>query len=116
MPTGELPHGRSRNRFDLPLHTAAVFLREVADREWDVSWTLAQRWDADWKYVQAIVQIAAKLPVPHHFFEIAIGRRDQSHIELFGSVAAQPFKLSLLQSAQELRLNLDRYVSHFVEK
>src|SRR5690348_13628506 len=116
MPAGKLPHGHSGNRFDLPLHAAAVLLREVADQKRNVSWALAQRWDADREHVQAIVQVAAELAILHHFFEIAIGRRHQSHIDLFCSVAAQPLKLTLLQSAQELRLDLDRYVSHLVEK
>src|ERR1700733_2122258 len=116
MPTGELPHGHSGNRFDLPLHAAAVLLRKVADQERNVSGTFAQRWDADRKYVQAIVQVAAKLAILHHCFEITIGRRYQPHIDLFRSVAAQLFKLTFLQSAQELRLDLDRYISYFVEK
>src|SRR5260370_495535 len=116
MPAGELPHGHRRNRFDLPLHAAAVLLREVADQERNVSGTFAQRWDADRKYVQAIVQVATELAILHHFFEIAIGGRYQSHIDLFCLVAAQPLKLTFLQSAQELRLDLDWYISHLVEK
>src|SRR5258708_39890241 len=99
MPAGELPDSRSRNRFDLPLHAAAVLLREVADQERNVSGTFAQRWDADRKHVQAIVQVAAELAILHHCFEIAIGRRYRSHIDLLCSVAAQPFELAFLQRA-----------------
>src|SRR5579864_1264269 len=116
MPAGELPHGPNGNRFDLPLHTAAILMREVADQERNVSGTFAQGWDADRKYIQAIVQVAAELAILHHLFEITIGRRHQPHIHLLGSVAAQPFKLTFLQSAQEFRLNLNRNISHLVEK
>src|SRR6266481_846190 len=116
MPTGELPQGRSRNGFDLLLHAAAILLREVADQERNVSGTFAQRWDADRKHVQAIVQVAAELAILHHLFQVAIGRRYQSHIHLLGSVTAQPFKLTFLQSAQQFGLDLNRNVSHLVEK
>ena len=52
MPAGELPHGRNGNRFDLPLHTAAILLREVADQEENILRAFTQRWDADRKYVR----------------------------------------------------------------
>src|SRR5580692_7063667 len=116
MPAGEPPHGHGGNRLDLLLHAAAVFLREVTHQERNVSGTFAQRRDADRKHVQAIVQVAAELAILHHYLEVAIGRRYQSHVDLPCSVATQPFKLTLLQSAQELRLDLDRYISYLVEK
>ena len=71
IPTREFPRGRSRNRFDLFLHAAAVLLCEVAEQEGDILWPFAQRRDADRKQAQAIVQVAEELAIFHHFFEIA---------------------------------------------
>src|ERR1700737_4004022 len=87
-PTREFPQGHRGNRFDLFLHAAAALLREVADQQGNIIRTFAQRWDADWKHVEAIVQVAAELAIPHHLFEIAIGRRYQPHIYMLGSIAA----------------------------
>ena len=112
----ELLHGRSRNRFDLLLHAAAVLLREVANQQRNVLGTLAQRRNADRKDVQPIIQVAAKLAILDHLFEIAIRGRHQAHIHLLGASAAQPLKLAFLQSAQQLGLNLEGNVANLVQK
>jgi hypothetical protein len=49
-------------------------------------------------------------------FEITIGRRYPSHIHLLGSIAAQLFKLTFLQSAQQFGLDFDGNISNLVEK
>src|SRR5580692_6300451 len=116
MPGGELLHGSGRYEFDPLLHAAAVLLREVSDQQRNIVRTFAQRWDADRKHVQAIVQVAAELAVLHHFLEIAIGRRHQPHIDSLGSVVAQPFKLTFLQSAEQFGLDLDGNISHLVQE
>jgi hypothetical protein len=74
------------------------------------------RVECELEIVQAIVQVAPKLAILHHGFEVAIGRRYQSHIDLLGSIAAEPFKLTLLQRAQELRLNIEGNISNLVEE
>src|ERR1700733_13651268 len=116
MPAGEFFHGLGRNGFDLFLHAAAVLLREVSDEQRNIFWTFAQGWDPDREHVQAIVQIAAELAVLHHFLQIAIGCRHQPHIDSLGSVVTQPFKLTFLQSAEQLGLDLDGNVSHLVQE
>ena len=116
MPTRELPHSRGGNRFDLLVHSAAVLLDEVAGQQGNILRAFAQRWDADWEHVQAIVQVAAEFAILHHFFQVAMGGRYQSHVDLLRSVAAQPFKLTFLQSAQQLGLNLDRNIPDLIEE
>src|ERR1700733_14149490 len=116
MPAGEFFHGLGRNGFDLFLHAAAVLLREVSDEQRNIFWTFAQGWDPDREHVQAIVQIAAELAVLHHFLQIAIGCRHQPHIDSLGSVVAQPFKLTFLQSAEQFGLDLDGNISHLVQE
>src|SRR5580700_7290152 len=116
MPTRELPHGCGGNRFDLLVHEAAVLLRKVADQQWNILRALTQRWDADRKDIQTIVQIAAELAILHHFFQVAIGGCYQSNVDFLGSVAAQPFKLTLLQSAQQFGLDLERNVPDLIKE
>jgi hypothetical protein len=60
-------HGHSGNQFDLLLYAAAVLLREVAAQVSNVSGTFAQRWDADRKHIQGIVQVTAAVAILHHF-------------------------------------------------
>ena len=67
-----LLHGFGRNRFDLLLHAEAIFLREVSDQQRNIFQTLAQRWDADWKRVPAIMQVAAELAILRHFLHIRL--------------------------------------------
>src|SRR6266850_2702943 len=116
MPTGELPQGRSRNGFDLLLHAAAILLREVADQERNVSGTFAQRWDADRKHVQAIVQVAAELAILHHLLQVAIRCRYETNIHSSRVGASQPLKLPFLQGPQQFGLDLDRNVPNLVQE
>src|SRR5882762_6283642 len=116
MPTRELSHGRGGNRFDLLIHSAAVLLDEVAGQQGNVLWAFAQRRDADREHVQAIVQVAAEFAILHHFFQVAIGGRYQPYIDLLRSVAAQPFKLTFLQSAQQFGLDLDGNVPDLIQE
>ena len=54
--------------------------------------------------ILAIVEIAAKLAVGDHFFQVAVGGGNQPHVSLDKLVAAKTFKLLLLQNAQQFRL------------
>ena len=78
--------------------------------------SLAQRRYVHGKHIQPVVQIAAEQAVGDHLLEIAIGGRDQPHVNPLRPGAPQPLELLLLQRAQQLRLNLRRNVPGFVEK
>src|SRR5688572_32861934 len=47
---------------------------------------------------------------------MAVRARNQPHVDVLGSSAPQPLELLLLQRTQQLRLDLSRNVSRFVEK
>ena len=70
----------------------------------------------DRKDVQAIVEIAAKFAIGDHLPEIAVGGGDQPDIGADQLVAAEAFKLLLLQNPQQLRLKLQRHVAHFIKE
>ena len=75
-----------------------------------------QRRNTDRKDIQPVIQITAKFLVRNHLLKIAIRSRHQADIHLPCMRAAETFKFPLLQSPQQLRLNLNRDVSHFIQK
>jgi len=97
-------------------HASSVFVGEVADQAWNIIAAVSQRWDADWKNVQAIIEITAKFLFRDHGSEIGIRSCQYPNIDLLGVSAAQPLELLLLQDSEKLRLQLERYVSNFVKK
>ena len=66
--------------------------------------------------VEPIIQIAAKLTVLDHLLQIAVGGGYEPDIHVFNLGTAQPFKLSFLHGAQQLRLNFEGDVANFVQK
>ena len=51
-----------------------------------------------------------------HVFQVAMSRGYNPNIHVLGPRAAQPLELSLLQDAQELRLQLQWNVANFIQK
>ena len=64
----------------------------------NVTLSLSQRRNGQWKDVQPIVEIRAKLPVADGCFEIAVRRGDHSHVNLVGPTAADALELPLLEN------------------
>ena len=91
-------------------------LDEIAHQQRDVFSAFPQRRNPDREHVQAVEQIAAKLAVRDHLIQIAVSRCYEANIHFACMCASQPFKFSLLQGAQQLRLNLDRNISHFIQE
>ena len=73
-------HGFFGNRFDPLVHAPRQFLGEVPNQQGNIFDAFAQRRRDDGKNVETIEQIAAKLPIGHHFVEIAIGCRHEPDI------------------------------------
>src|SRR6201999_1032856 len=101
---------------DHPVVPAAEFLNEMADQQWDILFSLAQRWYSNGKNVQSIVQIGPEFVFIDHCFEIAIRRRDQTGIGAECPRASQALELTLLQNAQELWLKLQRNFPDLIKK
>ncbi len=94
----------------------AVFFEKEACQKQHVAATLAQ-WRHDERiYRQPMIKVRAKPPGAHFLGEIAIGRRDQAHIDLVLAVRADALQLPVLQHAQQLGLHDERQFADFVEK
>jgi hypothetical protein len=78
--------------------------------------SISQGRECDRKYVQAIVQIAAKFSAPHHSLEVLVSRGYQTHVDAMRAPAPEPFEFLFLQNAEEFGLQRERYVSDFIEE
>src|SRR4030095_1327582 len=63
-----------------------------------------------------VIQITAEVIFRDFVHEIHISSGDYTNIHVHGARAAQAFELLLLQDAQELRLQLQWDIAHFIEK
>ncbi len=92
-------HHLHRNGINSPVHTARTIVDESFHQQRDVFTPLPQRRDSDWEDVEAEVEIAAKLLLSDHLFQVLIGCSHQAHIHALRMDAAQVFKLLLLQNS-----------------
>src|SRR5438270_13677938 len=70
----------------------------------------------DRKNSQAIIKVAAELPLGNALDQIAVCGRNQADIHSDCLVAAQSLELLVLQHAQQFRLQFERDVAHFIQK
>ena len=67
------------------------------------------------KHVQTVVEILSKIAFFHVAQQIAIRSGEDAHIDLDRTTATHPLKLTLLQNAQQLRLEIQRNLTDFIE-
>ena len=72
---------------------------------------IAQRRQRDREDVEPVVEVLAELAVGDQLLEVAVGRRDDAHVDLDRLGAADALELALLQHAQQLDLHLHRQVA-----
>ena len=89
---------------------------EVLGEESDVLAALAQRWQGERHDVQAVVEILAEAPGGDLGREVAVGRRDDAHVDRNLGGRADAGDLALLQRPQELRLQRERQLADLVEE
>ena len=117
------PGVRVQRRFGLRRERAdglAVLHREhveeVAREQRNVVAPLAQRRHAQPHDVQAVEEIFAEAPGSHVVFEIAVRRRDDSHVDRLHGRAADHRHRAFLHEAQQLRLHFERQLADLVEE
>src|SRR5215471_9119128 len=66
--------------------------------------------------MQAVVQIAPEGSLFDHLLQVPVSSRNHAYIHLLSARAAQPLKLALLQDAQQFGLQVERNVTHFIQK
>ena len=66
--------------------------------------------------IQSIEQVFPELVLPNHRWQVAMGRRDDPHIDLDRPCAAQAFELLFLHRAQQFRLQFQADVADLIQK
>ena len=66
--------------------------------------------------VQAEEQILAELSGGNRVLQVAVGRRDQAHVDVLGARRAHALDLAGLEHAQQLGLLANRHVADLVEE
>src|SRR3984893_18305216 len=87
-------------------------LRERAD----VLAPAAQRWNRNWKHIDAVKEVLAEASASHLFDQIAIGRENQANVGLDRAFRAGWMNRALLQGIQESCLRDHRQFANPVEE
>jgi hypothetical protein len=109
---------QSLDRFGADAEPAAVSMpsHEGFCEGKNVLGTLAKRRDLDRNYVQAIVEVLAKLTGLNAFIQFAIGRCYDANIDALALRSANRPNLPILKYTQEFALQAEAHVSDLVEK
>src|SRR5215471_51277 len=103
-----------------PLDLPAVLVVELGDEgldeDRDVLSPLAQRWQRNGQHVDPVVEILAERLVPHRLRGIAVGRRDDPHVDLDLRLAADPADHAILQDAEILHLERGTHLRDLIEE
>ena len=89
---------------------------EMAHQVRDVLRPLAQRRHRDRKDVQAVEQVLAETALLHVVDQVAVGGRDDAHVDLDRLARADRLDLALLDRAQQLDLRGRRQLADLVEE
>ena len=86
------------------------------DEQGDVLGPVAQRRHADADDVDPVVEVLAELALLNRLRRVDICRGDQPHVHRLFLLPAEPADCSLLQHAQQLRLDARRHLGDLVEE
>ena len=104
------------NRVNCLEHSSCGLLDKIPCQERNVSRTFPQGRDLDGKNIQAIVEIAAKLLVQNHSFQVAMSRGHDAYVDSLRPRASQALKFPLLQDTEKLWLQLERDIADFIQE
>ena len=91
-------------------------LNEVLHQHREIPAARAQRRDLEIERVDPVVEILAEQPVGDARAQVAVGRRDDAHVDLHRVVAAERLDRPLLQHAQQLGLRRQRQLRDLVQE
>ncbi|MNS87722.1 hypothetical protein D3C72_1216740 [compost metagenome] len=91
-------------------------LHEVASQQQDVLAAFAQRRHFDVEHVEAIEQVFTELTFADHFFQVAVGRTENPHVDLHLAITAHATEAAVVEKTQQLGLQVRRHLADFVEK
>ena len=70
----------------------------------------------DGKDIQSIVEVAAKLLLQNHSFQVAMGRCHNTHVDFLRPRASEALEFPLLQDTKKLWLQLERDIADFIQE
>src|SRR5712671_7554101 len=114
--TNDGAHGFFGDGVDYLVHGGGELFDEVAHKFRNIRFSFAERWQRNWKNIQAIIQILPEFTVTDHLPQVLIGRRDDTNIDARGTGAAYGLELALLEHTEQFRLKLHWHVSDFIKK
>src|SRR5262249_29461438 len=77
---------------------------------------LPQRWNMDWHDIQAEEKVLAEFLLFDALLQIAVGGREDSHINRYGAVPPHPLELTLLKHSQQLGLDIGCDFAYLVQQ
>src|SRR5688572_8795489 len=95
-----------RETDDRPAITFAMNLEEMLCQNGNVFESIAQRWQANFHRVESKQQVLAKTSLRHFRVQIGVCRRQQAHVHLLRLRRTDTLKLTRLDHAQQLRLQV----------
>ena len=68
------------------------------------------------KHIKTVVKVFPKATLCNLFNQVSVCRGNHADIQINDFIATQPLKLALLQDTQQLRLQCQGHLGHFVEQ
>ena len=91
-------------------------LQEMFNQQWNIALPVAQRRGNDRNHVEAIKEVLPESLLLDHFFQVLVGGRDNSDIDLNRPTPPHPLKGSFLYHSQKFDLKRETHLADFVEK
>src|SRR6202030_1535473 len=96
------------------LHLPGVAQNKIVHQERNVLAPFAKRRNLNRANTQPVKKVFTELVVTYHCWQIAVCCGNQANIHANGLRTPQSFKLTLLQSAQQLWLQLETDIANFI--
>ncbi len=97
-------------------HALTLASKECLGDFQHVATALAQRRQFERDDVQSVIEVFTELAGLGQGFQVAVGGRDQAHIDLLRLHRANPTNLTFLQHPEQPSLSLERQFADFVEE
>jgi hypothetical protein len=101
-------------------HFASVFLVQIANQSLcekrHIPFALTKRGQRNLEHVQAIEEVFPKLTLPKRVIQNFVRSGDDTDINGYFALAAEPAHTRIFENAEQLRLRADRHFSDFIEQ
>jgi hypothetical protein len=108
--------GLGRQRGNARLQPVAVHAQEMLGQRQHVAGTIRQPRHVQCHHVEAVVQIQAEAVGRDGFGQVEVGGGDQPHVQRDRLARTHAHHFAFLQYAQQLHLQRQRQVAHFIEE